>query len=53
MAIMDVINVGQGDCIVVNPLPGCNFSNKCIMIDTGNGSKNITKLIDDKKFCYL
>lgn len=49
MAIMDVINVGQGDCIVVNPLPGCNFSNKCIMIDTGNGSKNITKLIDDKK----
>lgn len=53
MAIIDVINVGQGDCIVINPPDGCNFYNKCIMIDTGDGSRDITQCIGDKKVCLF
>ncbi|MBQ3519654.1 MAG: hypothetical protein IJA31_10080 [Clostridia bacterium] len=49
MALIDVINVGQGDCVVINPLDGCNYHNKCIMVDTGDGSYNITKYIGNKK----
>lgn len=48
MALIDVINVGQGDCVVINPIDGCNYHNKCIMVDTGDGSRDITKFIGDK-----
>lgn len=53
MALIDVIDVGQGDCIVINPPLGCNFYNKCIMIDTGDGSRDITDCIGDKKVCLF
>ena len=48
MALIDVINVGQGDCVVINPIDGCNYHNKCIMVDTGDGSRDITKFIGNK-----
>lgn len=53
MALIDVINVGQGDCVVINPLDGCNYHNKCIMVDTGDGSRDITKFIGDKSVCLF
>ena len=53
MALLDVINVGQGDCIVINPPQECDFSDMCIMIDTGDGSRNITKCIGDRKVCLF
>lgn len=53
MALIDVINVGQGDCVVINSLDGCNYHNKCIMVDTGDGSRDITKFIGDKSVCLF
>ena len=49
MAIIDVVNVGQGDCIIINPPQGCEFSDRCIMVDTGDGSCDITECIDKEK----
>lgn len=45
MAIFNVLNVGQGDSIMVKPPYGCNFHGKTIFIDLGPGKYDVTKSI--------
>ncbi len=49
MSILKVLNVGQGDSLIINPQSGCVFYNEQIIVDLGDGSYNITKDIDMSK----
>lgn len=53
MGLLDVINVGQGDCFIVNPTDNCAFSNNQIIIDLGNGSIDISQFINKKTNIFL
>lgn len=45
MAKLEVLNVGQGDCMILRADKGCKFQNEAVLIDLGPGSHNITKEI--------
>lgn len=45
MAIFDILNVGQGDSIILRSPYGCTYYNKAIFIDLGPGQYDITKNI--------
>ena len=47
MSIYEVINVGQGDCILINPPSGCKFDNEKIFVDLGPGNVDVTKCVAD------
>jgi len=34
---LEVINVGQGDCMIMRPRDGCALENRAYLIDTGDG----------------
>ena len=42
MACFEVINVGQGDSMILRPHDGCTFSGETIFIDLGPGNHDIT-----------
>lgn len=43
MAIFNIFNVGQGDCIMIDPPGGCHYSNRKIFVDLGPGAVDVTK----------
>ncbi len=45
MNLVDVVNVGQGDCFIVSPKE-CYYNNLKFIIDLGNGVEDITKVLD-------
>jgi len=42
MTKLDVLNVGQGDSMVLTPNGGCRYDNDQILIDLGPGGIDIT-----------
>ena len=45
MATLDVINVGQGDCMVIRPTDACMHAHKDIFVDLGPGNVDVSKYI--------
>lgn len=45
MAVINVLNVGQGDSIMVKSPKGCKFDNETIFVDLGPGKYDVTKRI--------
>lgn len=45
MAFLKVLNVGQGDCMAIHPLPSCKYGNELIFVDLGNGISDISREI--------
>lgn len=45
MARYEIFNVGQGDCIFIRPCKECDFNNELMIIDLGEGNKDITSNI--------
>ncbi|MFV0361515.1 MAG: hypothetical protein ACK5LL_00280 [Suipraeoptans sp.] len=45
---LEVINVGQGDSLILYPPQGCNYEEEAICIDLGDGQKNITQFIPER-----
>ena len=43
MADFEVLNVGQGDSILLNPSSGCRYGGKTVFIDLGPGRYDITE----------
>ena len=46
MADFEVLNVGQGDSILLNPSSGCRYGGKTVFIDLGPGRYDITENIN-------
>ncbi len=44
--LLEVINVGQGDCLILRP-DNCKYSRQAFIIDTGNGIADFTKRLDN------
>lgn len=53
MAIFNVLNVGQGDSIMVKPPCGCTFENETIFIDLGPGKYDVTKNIAENENVHI
>ena len=55
MAIYEVLNVGQGDSMIVRPPYGCKYNDETIFIDLGPGKYDITRKITkhDKVHIFL
>lgn len=49
MSILQVLNVGQGDSMLLQPDSQCCFKNETFIIDLGSGRSDITKYINDKE----
>ena len=47
MSIYKVVNVGQGDCIIVSPPPRCKYKDNVFFVDLGSGKYDVSKCIDD------
>ena len=46
MADFEVLNVGQGDSILLRPSSGCRYGGETVFIDLGPGRYDITENID-------
>lgn len=53
MAIYSVINVGQGDCLIIEPPDKCRYRGKKIIIDLGPGDRDITKHINENDVLHV
>lgn len=55
MAIYNVLNVGQGDSIILEPPDKCRYKHKKIFIDLGPGKYDVTESIaeDEKVHIFL
>lgn len=53
MAVFDVLNVGQGDSIILRPPVGCAFGKETLYIDLGPGKYDITKKIDESEQIHI
>lgn len=53
MAVFDILNVGQGDSLVLRPSDGCAFSEETIFIDLGPGKYDITKHIKEDEQIHI
>ena len=55
MKTYEIMNVGQGDSIVIRPPAGCRCSKETLIVDLGPGSYDITKHIkpEDKVHIFL
>lgn len=50
MNIFKVLNVGQGDSIIIRPPQGCRYNDETFFIDLGPGKNDITRdITDDEK----
>lgn len=43
MPVIQVLEVGQGDCLIINPDVNCKFGNSKIFVDLGPGIRDVTK----------
>lgn len=53
MAVFNVLNVGQGDCILVKPPKGCSFEDETIFVDLGPGKYDVTKSISNNERVHI
>lgn len=49
MSILQVLNVGQGDSMILRPDDSCCFEDEIFIIDLGPGRNDITKYINNKE----
>lgn len=49
MSILQVLNVGQGDSMILKPESQCCFKGETFVIDLGSGKNDITKYINNKE----
>lgn len=49
MSVLQVLNVGQGDSMILRPSGYCQFSEEPFIIDLGPGGYNITENINSKE----
>lgn len=45
MSILKVLNVGQGDSMIITPDSGCRHADKKLFVDLGPGQKDISQYI--------
>ena len=53
MADFEVLNVGQGDSILLRPSSGCRYGGKTVFIDLGPGRYDITENIDRNDHVHI
>ena len=53
MAVYTVLNVGQGDCIMVKPPNDCAFHEETIFVDLGPGKYDVTKNIAADEIVHI
>ena len=53
MNFVNVLNVGQGDSIVMRPYQGCCYADKTFFIDLGPGNTDITKGIGEDEKIHI
>lgn len=53
MKIFQVLNVGQGDCMIVRPPENCSYKDKTLLIDLGPGNTDITKYIGKDESIHI
>ena len=49
----DVINVIQGDCMMVRPEDGCETDDRVIMVDLGSGTRDITHCLQPNESAHI
>ena len=49
MKLLNVVNVGQGNCIVIAPTDGCEFNQKELIFDLGDGQTDISRHLSPRK----
>jgi beta-lactamase superfamily II metal-dependent hydrolase len=50
---LSVFNVGQADSLVISPIEKCDFEGIPILIDCGQGNRNVFRYFDDKPIILL
>ena len=50
---LEVINVGQGDCMIMRPRNGCKLQNRAYLIDTGDGRTDYSNYLSDDENIHL
>ena len=53
MAIFEILNVGQGDSILVRPPQECMYKEETIFVDLGPGKYNITERISENDRIHI
>lgn len=53
MTVFSILNVGQGDSIMLRPSHGCTFENETIFIDLGPGKYDVTKNITENESVHI
>lgn len=53
MNIFEILNVGQGDSIIVRPPHGCTYEEETIFVDLGPGKYDITKHISEDERIHI
>ena len=53
MKIYEVLNVGQGDSIIIRPPESCKYCDETILVDLGPGCCDITERIDPKEKVHI
>lgn len=53
MKIYEVLNVGQGDSIIVRPPESCKYHDETILVDLGPGCFDITERINPKEKVHI
>lgn len=53
MPLLEVLNVGQGDSIIIRPKDDCNYASHCIIVDLGPGQYDITKHIQPGESIHI
>lgn len=53
MGTLEVLNVGQGDSIILNPSKGCTYDTIKFLIDLGPGQYDVTQHIGDKEKVHV
>ena len=48
MSIIKILNVGQGDCIMIEPTANCKYRNSTIFVDLGPGNCDISNYVKDE-----
>lgn len=53
MAVIKVLNVGQGDSIIIKPPKGCSFHDETIFVDLGPGKYDVTENIAENENIHI
>ena len=52
MHILEVLNVGQGDCVVIKTPENCNYAEEDIFVDIGPGNYDVTQHLE-KDYAHI